>query len=124
MARGGKRQGTQGKGYANRTDLMQNYAPEPTARTPASAPTAAPTQQTQQMQQYITPDMVPKLDDPTSRPHEPVTTGLPIGPGAGPEALGPMPPGPEVQSLQAAYLANPTPQLRHALYRLKMKGAL
>ena len=37
----------------------------------------------------VTPDEVPNLNDPTSRPTEPVTTGLPYGPGAGPEAMGP-----------------------------------
>lgn len=32
------------------------------------------------------------LDAPTQRPDEHVTTGVPIGPGAGPEALGPAAP--------------------------------
>jgi len=37
------------------------------------------------------PPVVP-LDAPSNRPDEPVTTGAPLGPGAGPEALGPANP--------------------------------
>jgi len=32
----------------------------------------------------MTPDMVPSLTDPTQRPNEPLTAGLPSGPGPGP----------------------------------------
>jgi hypothetical protein len=42
----------------------------------------------------MTPDQVPSLSAPTARPNEPVTAGLPSGPGAGPEAvpMGPQAP--------------------------------
>jgi hypothetical protein len=34
------------------------------------------------------PGSIPSLTAPTERPGEPVTAGLPVGPGPGPEALG------------------------------------
>ncbi|MCA1846728.1 MAG: hypothetical protein LC792_26760 [Actinobacteria bacterium] len=37
---------------------------------------------------YIAPGEVTPLHAPTERPGEPLTHGLPVGPGAGPEALG------------------------------------
>lgn len=106
---------------------MGDYA-QPTAQnTPASAPgvripNTAPAGA--QMPTHVTPDQVPKLDDPTGRPNEPLTAGLDMGAGAGPEAIGPLPPNPAIQNVQAAYLANPTPQLRRVLARLRSEGLL
>jgi hypothetical protein len=74
---GGKRQGTPGQGYANRTDLMQNYdmqAASPAAGPPMAAPGTPP----------MTPDDLPSLSSPTAAPDEPITAGLPIGAGEGP----------------------------------------
>lgn len=121
MARGGSRQGQPGKTYSNRTDLNTNRAPQTPQVTAAGGPTAPPPQQGPA---FMSPDMVPKLDDPTGRPNEPLTTGLSTGPGMGPEAIGGSPPNPAVASVQAAYLANPTPQLRRALMSLTARGAL
>lgn len=79
--RGGTRQGTPGKGYSNRTDMLSNYdQAENTAASggmtaPAAAPMAPPPQ---------TPDDTPGLSDPTMYPDEPITAGLPIGAGPGP----------------------------------------
>ena len=42
MPRGGKRQGTPGKGYTNRTDLGQDYMPASGDATPASGGVQAP----------------------------------------------------------------------------------
>lgn len=42
------------------------------------------------------PSVIP-LNAPTTRPDEPVTAGSAFGPGPGPEALGPMTSGPQVQ---------------------------
>ena len=71
---GGKRQGTPGQGYSNRTDLMQNYNME--AGTPAGGPMqAAPS--------YPLPDDLPSIGTPTARPGEPITAGLDIGAGEG-----------------------------------------
>lgn len=130
MARGGRRLGTPGKGYSNRTDLMQpqNRAPQSGANTAASAgQVAPPSPQGAQPAEaaFVDPtSRVPRLDDPTGRPGEPVTAGLFAGPGAGPEALGPLPPDPVNASIEAAYLAMPTPELRRVISRFRAKGAM
>jgi hypothetical protein len=76
--RGGARQGTPGKGYANRTDLNVQYdQSKPTAAAggmEAPPVTAGPS-----------PDELPSLSTDTQYPSEPVTAGLPIGPGPGPQ---------------------------------------
>lgn len=110
MTRGGARTGTPGKAYPERTDLnivkplpvttgpspvygdaanlaraqqAVPMAPPPSAAVPTLAggggPSAAPA-----------PAGPPPADlhAPTQRPNEPVTTGLPVGPGPGPEVLG------------------------------------
>ena len=81
MPRGGKRQGTPGKGYTNRTDLGQDYMPASANATPASGGVKPPKQE-QRMPIYA--DDFPNLKDPTTRPNIPVSQGLPSGPGAGP----------------------------------------
>ena len=116
-AKGGNVQGTVGKPYANRTDLQgaepittapgQEYGQRaqqqaaqrtvPLAPPPQAAPTAAPGGPP-------TPSAAPPppivngigkgnaglglWTHPTERPDEPVTAGLPTGPGPGPEVLG------------------------------------
>lgn len=119
MARGGARQGTPGRSYSNRTDLNVSRAPAAGTATPAAGglgqPAAAPAA-------WKAPEDVPKLDDPTARPDEPVTAGLESGPGAGPEALGRLGPSPAARTLQAAYLAFPTPELARTLALLRRKG--
>lgn len=103
MPRGGRRGGTQGAKYPNRSDLRtgplpmsapqglpygdrqkliaaQRAVPMGPAPTPGVA-TPAPTQ---------APAPVPganPLIAPTNRPSEPITAGLPMGPGPGPEAI-------------------------------------
>tara|TARA_R100001198_G_C5215203_1_gene199180 strand:+ start:316 stop:699 length:384 start_codon:yes stop_codon:yes gene_type:complete len=81
---GGKRQGTPGKGYSNRTDLGMNYAPANGAESPASGGIEPPKQQKQE-KPMIYADDFPNLKDPTNRPAIPVSQGLPSGPGAGPK---------------------------------------
>ena len=92
MPRGGRRQGTPGRGYQNRTDLMSNYdqgqAPAVGGQAPV-APAAAPDQApgpTGLPQR--SPDQSPSLSDPSTRPGEPITAGLSSGAGPGPDALG------------------------------------
>lgn len=85
---GGPRQGTPGKAYSNRTDLMSSTKPvapgqiNPTAAGGMTAPAAQPPPQ-QQARPMPSPDDTPNLTDPTMRPDEPLTAGLPTGPGAG-----------------------------------------
>ncbi|MCA1844614.1 MAG: hypothetical protein LC792_15770 [Actinobacteria bacterium] len=101
---GGARQGQQGKPYPNRSDMRaqkiqtvpnQEYgkqaaqqramaavpmagAPAVPPGPPAAAGAAGPMQ---------APPPPPDLYRPTERPNEPVTHGLPVGAGAGPEAM-------------------------------------
>jgi hypothetical protein len=93
--RGGPRQGTPGTAYANRTDLQGNGQ----GRQPVSVPTGLPygeRQQLQQSQQAVpmagaAPQLPPApFNRPTDLPDQPVTHGLPFGPGGGPEVLGPQ----------------------------------
>lgn len=121
MPRGGRRQGIPGKGYSNRTDLAQNYEPGNAAAggikpQPQRPPMPMP---------MLGADDVPNIFDPTGRPNEPVTAGLSVGPGAGPEALGPMPPPPADpvrQAIQAMLLISPNPDLVRVLNRLDYEG--
>lgn len=105
MPSGGSRQGKAGGGFSNRTDLTakprlpvttvpgQPYGqagqqaaaqqavpmgtpPLPQPQGPPAPPTAG-----------MLPSDVLGLDAPTQRPTEPVTNGLAVGPGGGPEVL-------------------------------------
>lgn len=77
--KGGKRQGTPGVGYSNRTDLMMDY--DQSAATPAAGGVEVAPEREMMRQ---TPEDSPGLSDPTQFPTEPITAGLSIGPGAGP----------------------------------------
>ncbi len=92
MPRGGKRQGTQGKAYSNRTDLMASMKPpapgglDTTAAggmmaapppSPGGPPQGAPAP-------MPSPDDTPMLTGSTMYPDEPLTAGLNSGPGPGP----------------------------------------
>jgi hypothetical protein len=122
MPRGGKRQGTPGKGYSNRTDLGTNYSP-------GSAASGGMQPQPQQ-RQFIPPavgaDQVPSLSDPTMRLNEPVTAGLRVGAGAGSEALGPLPPGgsnPVRAAVQSLIAISPNnPDLIRLLKKIDSEG--
>lgn len=126
MARGGRRQGTPGVSYQNRSDLNVFHAPQQGTVTAASAGVVAPARPTapQPAPAPVTPDQVPRLDDPSMRPNEPLTTGLDIGPGADSRAIGPVPTNPALLGIQAAYMRNPTPELRRALARLTAQGLI
>lgn len=93
--RGGARQGTPGTAYTNRTDLAVDRQPVavPQGQTYGEAGRQEAAQQAMPL-----PDLgsmlsgLPGLADPTQRPDEPLTAGLPMGPGPGPEALAAPPP--------------------------------
>lgn len=90
MPRGGSRQGTPGRGYANRTDLsMKPDMGQNTAATGPQipgAPQGEPAVPTPQ-RPVSSPDDTPNMSDPTARPDEPVTAGLRYGPGPGPDQM-------------------------------------
>lgn len=113
--RGGVRQGTPGTAYGNRTDLnaalpvqaatgqgygeagaqqaAQRAIPVAPQQVSVAAPQApaqgqpAPTTITGQMPTLPSYPGELKFDHPTDRPDEPITAGLNIGDGAGPEAM-------------------------------------
>jgi hypothetical protein len=135
MPRGGKRTGAPGKAYGNRSDLNTNRTlpvqtapnqpygvagqqadaqraiplrpqPSPTGGAPVSgAPTAGPVPQT---------PVVP-LTAPTTRPDEPLTAGVDIGPGPGAPPMSQPAADPLIEELRAVYLAYPNEDLRELL---------
>lgn len=122
---GGARQGTPGRGYGNRTDLLTSRKPasanlDATGRPISGAPAAPPEGPPQ-----VTPDMTPTPTDPTMYPDEPVTAGLPIGPGPGPEALVGPPPAPNqtVMLLRAVLARTDDPDVRRLLARANQMWA-
>ena len=82
--RGGARQGTPGKAYSNRTDMGMNYANA--GASAASGGIEAPSKAAP-LTLPVYPDQTPGLSDPTQRPNEPITDGLSVGAGRGPEAM-------------------------------------
>lgn len=94
MPRGGKRQGTPGKAYSNRTDLTSNI--DMSAGSPAAGGLEAPP--ADPMATGRQPEDSPMLLDPTQRPNEPLTAGLNSGPGADSSVLDNRVP--ETKSLQ------------------------
>jgi hypothetical protein len=121
--RGGKRQGTPGKAYSNRTDMGMDY--NMGAGSPAAGGQQAPAEQQPLIRPAMGADQIPNLSDPTMRPGEPVTAGLSVGPGAGPEALGPLPPPPMDplrMAIQAMMMVAPNPDLVRVMNRLNYEG--
>lgn len=117
--RGGARQGTPGKGYSNRTDLMSNYDNTQSAASGGMEPPP--------MQMPIQrPEDTPNLSAPTQYPDQPITAGLRVGPGNGPQRDTRIK---ETQELRrflpliGLYMDNPdTPDSVRALFRY-IKGA-
>jgi len=68
-------------------------------------------------------DEVPNLSDQTGRPNEPLTAGLPMGPGPGPEALGAMgETDPTRRLLQAMLVAHPSNDIMRLIDMLDIQG--
>lgn len=106
--RGGRRQLAQGATSGNRTDLNEHQAPmaatgqgygvkgaqlEAQRQIPLpNTPQQMAPQQPQMAQAPVgpAPGSLP-FDHPTNRPNEPITAGMPFGPGGGPEMLGQAP---------------------------------
>lgn len=126
MARGGPRQGTPGKAYAQRTDMhqavqaasgqpygvrgqqeaAQKAVPLPLAAAAGPAPAASPQPALPGQQAFARP---------TERPLEPVTAGLPSGPGPGPEALSNSAPDTIGAQIMALYQTAPNNDLLRLL---------
>lgn len=102
MPRGGKRQGAPGKAYAQRTDMNQNRQPirvaagqaygerqaQEQAQRAVPLPAAPPVQvPPPSPAPGPAPGSFGAFNRPTERPDEPLTAGMPMGPGPGPEAV-------------------------------------
>lgn len=119
MARGGRRAGAPGRSYSNRSDLNVNRAPTGGLSVP---PTGAGVSSAQPTQPFGAPTPAPPAPGslgtfaPSKYPNQPITHGLPSGPGAGPEALQqPFQPDPLVQAqalLSAIPAVHQTAQLK------------
>jgi hypothetical protein len=71
--------------YGDRKAMQEQIAGAPTARTPDVR--GLPTGQVQAAAQAAQPP-VTELYAPTQRPDEPITSGVAVGPGPGPEVMG------------------------------------
>lgn len=135
MPSGGPRQGTPGKQYSNRRDLAQapkaprgqvygerkrqedaqKVIPLPQRPgTPRTAPQAGGP---------IPPGALTSLTTPTQLPDEPLTTGLRLGEGAGPEALATPGGDDSLEMLRAIYSRYPFEDLRRLIERAELRGA-
>jgi hypothetical protein len=72
--------------YGDRKAMQEIIAGAPTARTPDVR--GLPTGQVQAAAQAVPQESVTPLFAPSQRPGEEITTGVAVGPGAGPEVLG------------------------------------
>lgn len=145
MARGGRRSGTPGRAYGNRKDLnkpklpvqappSQQYGERARLEQAQQAvpmggnpnPTPAPTPPPQGSVGSGGPGPGPAVPagslrpfaGPTASPNEPITTGLPSGPGAGPEILnrpGAMSTDPLTLQLRALAQVYPIPEILEML---------
>lgn len=126
--RGGPRQLPPGKASATRTDL--NAAPRSAGTMKVPGQTYGD-QAAQVRRQQAVPmgpaARPPALTEPSQRPQEPLTAGLPSGPGPGPEALGMSKASPDMMRLReylpalAAVAATPgaTAEFRNHYRRLR-----
>lgn len=71
--------------YGDRKAMQEQIAGAPTARTPDVR--GLPTGQVQAAAQAAQPPIT-ELYAPTQRPNEPITSGVAVGPGPGPEVMG------------------------------------
>jgi hypothetical protein len=72
--------------YGDRKAMAEQIAGAPTARTPDVR--GLPTGQVQAAAQAAPQAPVTELYAPTQRPNEPITSGVAVGPGPGPEVMG------------------------------------
>lgn len=120
MASGGARTGVPGASYSQRTDMQQS----PRAATGQTYGTAKAQTDAQKAQPLPAAGARPFLR-PSERPDEPITAGMPTGPGPGPEVLPRFqnPAGPStVDQLRALYSVWPSEDLRALLERVERSG--
>lgn len=131
--RGGRRSGTPGKAYANRSDLTGKATAAPTYGDKAAAQASL---QAVPMASGASgggaPPVVPTgppppvpgalpFNRPSDRPNEPLTAGLPIGAGPGPGVMAPAV-DPVIETLRAAARTSPNPAVFDLLEFMESRG--
>jgi hypothetical protein len=104
-----------GQGYGEQAKQVAAQKAIPMAGA-AQPPTRPPLEQL--LAGAPSPDSVPGMFEPTQRPYEPVTAGLPIGPGEGSDAMAApnmFAPEPGVDELRAVYAVFPYPGIKALL---------
>jgi len=128
---GGRRVGTPGTQYPNRSDLSTQRVQAMPSRQYGSAAAQERAQQAVPLPQEnpLPPPGDPSvaIGAPTMRPDEPITAGMPFGPGPGPDPTTPTARGVTPEALVTAklrgmYQANPTEDMRGLLEYLDMVG--
>jgi hypothetical protein len=138
--RGGRRSGTPGKAYSQRTDLQRNPGPNQPIRTATGQPYGVAQQQREAQQAVPLPQAppppkpraapvqtaplpgeLPPLNAPTDRPSEPLTAGIPFGPGPGPEVLN-VGVDPVLLEAREVYRVAPDEDLREAIAVMEAEG--
>ena len=113
--KGGPRSGNPGTAYTNRTDLAADTQP---VAVPTGQPYGEAGRQQAAMSQIGVPDLqgmlqsMPGLTDPSQRPEEPLTAGMPMGAGPGIDQMrGALQESGGVGLLRRLIAANPDPEL-------------
>lgn len=102
------------KNYGNAKAQMDSQAVQPIAgaATPAGSGQPSPSSPLLGME----PGNIPTMSDPTAFPNQPITNGLPSGPGAGTSALKSASFGPfELSVMRALYLKHPNEDIRRLI---------
>lgn len=130
---GGVRQGTPGQAYGNRTDLNQSVQvasgqPYGARQEQVAAQKAIPLPGAPPVQASPpppAPGSFGAFTRPTERPNEPLTAGLPVGPGPGTEALaGGLNPAGDVEAqLVALYRQSPNNDLLRLIRMARQRSA-
>lgn len=131
---GGSRTGTNGKVYTNRTDLNQPARAVPgqtygqagaqlaaQQAIPLPGPGASAQAGMQQPPPAVSPGQHGPITAPSNQPSQPITAGLPTGPGPGPEALAP-PPDTTINILRGMYAQNPSPDILSLITEAQARG--
>ncbi len=101
--------------YGDRKAMAEQIAGAPTTAQPGAKPAPAADMQGAAPQEPIT-----SLYAPTQRPNEPITAGIPLGEGPGPEALGGRPVEGKLSDTLAALLPYDTTGEISVLYQMAL----
>jgi len=101
--------------YGDRKAMAEQIAGAATTAQPSAKPAPAATMQGAAAQEPVVP-----LYAPTQRPNEPITAGIPLGAGPGPEALGGRPVEGKLSDTLAALLPYDTTGEISVLYQMAL----